>query len=306
MVASPFSPDARLRRSWHRPAVEWEEVACPLCGSRRWSVLLEAPDLAPGGSGLWFAVVRCPSCQLCFTNPRPSAASLAQFYAAGYGASPRIGNWRRSWRRWALPNGPGRLLDLGCRPSAFLGDLQAQGWEVVRAPVLDLGQSPQRTCWRGPALPLPAFLAEWPAGYFDLATLWHALEHAPDPLAVLRAVQRLLRPGGRLLLIVPNLASAAFQWFGPAWKGLDLPRHLTHFTRATLTRLLYTAGFVPGHWRAIRRSSWWRQSAHQARRHFRSRWWHAWAAGKWGAHLLAHYAHWTGRADCLGVLAYRP
>src|SRR5437868_5036128 len=40
-----------------RPAVEWEETACPLCGRHLWELLLEAPDTVADGSGLWFAVV---------------------------------------------------------------------------------------------------------------------------------------------------------------------------------------------------------------------------------------------------------
>ncbi|HEV3204289.1 MAG TPA: hypothetical protein VGY77_07900, partial [Gemmataceae bacterium] len=62
--------EAALRNKTQH-AIVWEETACPLCGSRRWIPLIEAPDNMPGNGGLWFAVVRCPECDLCFTNPRP-------------------------------------------------------------------------------------------------------------------------------------------------------------------------------------------------------------------------------------------
>jgi hypothetical protein len=71
-------------------AIDWEEPACLLCGSRQWSWLVEAPDPTVGGKGLWFGVVQCQECGLCFTNPRPSiaaaetaAAALARALASG-------------------------------------------------------------------------------------------------------------------------------------------------------------------------------------------------------------------------------
>lgn len=78
---------------------------------------------------------------------------------------------------------------------------------------------------------------------FDVVTMWQALEHVPSPKATLAAVHRALRPGGRLLVVCPRLDSLEARLFGAAWFGLELPRHLTHFTRATLARHLEAAGF---------------------------------------------------------------
>src|SRR5947209_19948119 len=61
-------------------SVEWEETPCLLCGSDRWTPLVESPDQAPGGLGLWFVVVQCHECGLCFTNPRPTPAAIGRFY----------------------------------------------------------------------------------------------------------------------------------------------------------------------------------------------------------------------------------
>src|SRR5437764_15353414 len=65
-------------------AVDWEECACLLCGSANWSPLVEAPDRAQGGQGLWFMVVQCHDCGLCFTNPRPGPDGIERFYPADY------------------------------------------------------------------------------------------------------------------------------------------------------------------------------------------------------------------------------
>src|SRR5208337_78621 len=113
-------------------SIEWEEPNCLLCGGRRWSCLVEAPDTSAGGKGLWFAVVQCQECGLCFTNPRPSLNSIGQFYPEGayrpYRPVKRVHSFAASWR-WRFPgkerqempwHGDGRLLDFGCGGGSFL------------------------------------------------------------------------------------------------------------------------------------------------------------------------------------------
>jgi ubiquinone/menaquinone biosynthesis C-methylase UbiE len=84
---------------------------------------------------------------------------------------------------------------------------------------------------------------ELPEESYDALTMWHALEHVPSPMATLRCAWKLLRPGGRLLVALPRFDCLQRDWFGSCWFPLDLPRHLTHFTKATLHRHLETAGF---------------------------------------------------------------
>src|SRR5437764_915980 len=95
------------------PVVEWEEPACLLCGGRNGSTLLEAPDCTAGGSGLWFAVVQCHDCGLCFTNPRPSQATISHFYPQVYRPHQVPRNRKRVRRELptVLWHGQGRLLD---------------------------------------------------------------------------------------------------------------------------------------------------------------------------------------------------
>src|SRR5438552_578873 len=94
--------------------------------------------------------------------------------------------------------------------------------------------------------------------------LWHSLERVHFPLAVLREVRRLLVPGGQLFRAVPNIDSLPFRWFGSAWYGLDLPRHLTHFAPWTLHLMLERAGFRVGQIQMVRHSQWLRSSARLA------------------------------------------
>jgi SAM-dependent methyltransferase len=72
--------------------------------------------------------------------------------------------------------------------------------------------------------------------------LWHVLEHVPSPRDTIREAARILKPGGTLLVAVPNFGSWEARWSRDKWFHLDVPRHLTHFTPRTLNRVLEEAG----------------------------------------------------------------
>jgi SAM-dependent methyltransferase len=78
---------------------------------------------------------------------------------------------------------------------------------------------------------------------FDLVTLWSALEHTNEPRANLIEARRILKPGGTLIVQVPNAASYQARWFNGSWFSLDAPRHRYHFSATGLDRLLSQTGF---------------------------------------------------------------
>lgn len=139
--------------------------------------------------------------------------------------------------------GGGKLLDFGCGHGKLLRRMRAAGWDVVgldfseqavnavRAAGLDAHQG---------TLPHPQLAPD----SFDAVVMEHALEHVPDPLAVLRAARDVLRPDGTLLVHVPNFNAWEVQRFGELAIQVDLPRHLLHFERATLAKTLEAAGFA--------------------------------------------------------------
>ncbi len=302
------------------PVIDWEEPDCLLCGGRHWSPLVEAADAIPGGTGLWFAVVQCQDCGLCFTSPRPTRESMAQFYPEAYrphhvpttpGRLPWLPRWLRPWR-WSLPerqvlpwHGQGRLLDFGCGGGSFLERTRRQGWRVTGVDVSAVAIQRVRS-----QLGLRAFVGSLPhpelrPASFDVITMWHSLEHVHAPLEVLRQAHRLLVPGGKLLVVVPNIDSLPFRWFGSAWNGLDLPRHLTHFAPWTLQLLLERAGFRVGPIRMVRHSHWLRKSAQLAAVHLRAWDWQRWLRGKPLSRLASWYCYLTRQSDCLMVTALR-
>ncbi len=302
------------------PVVEWEEPDCLLCGRRNWSPLVEAPDSTAGGTGWWFAVVQCQDCGLCFTNPRPSPQTISQFYPPVYRPHRTRRVRSRRWQpRWLVPSprqprkeqqvlpwrGKGRLLDFGCGGGSFLASMHKQSWQVTGVDVSAAAVRRVRS-----ELGLRALLGTLPhpelrPESFDVITMWHALEHVHDPLEVLREAYRLLVPGGQVVIAVPNIDSLPFRWFGSAWYGLDLPRHLTHFAPWTLHVMLERAGFSVGPIRMVRHSDWLRASAKRACQLARGPLWHRWLTAKPPSRVAAWYCSLLHQCDCMLVSAER-
>jgi 2-polyprenyl-3-methyl-5-hydroxy-6-metoxy-1,4-benzoquinol methylase len=309
-LAAPVAPEA--------PLIEWEEPDCLLCGGRDWSPLVEATDSTAGGSGLWFAAVQCQRCGLCFTSPRPSPDSMGQFYPAVY--RPHRTPSLRARRRIRLPRlkrrshaeyrrlawrGQGRLLDFGCGGGSFLARMHRQGWQVAGLDISTAAVQRVRS-----ELGLRAYVGSLPhpelrPGSFDVITMWHSLEHVHAPLDVLREAYRLLAPGGQLLIAVPNIDSLPFRWFGAAWYGLDLPRHLTHFAPWTLQVILGRVGFRLGRICMVRHSEWLRSSAKLACQTGHASLWHRCLRKKVVSRLATWYCYLTQQADCIMVTAER-
>ena len=79
---------------------------------------------------------------------------------------------------------------------------------------------------------------------FDCVTLNHVIEHAHDPVALLKECRRLLKVGGLLVIVTPNASSFAHRHFGPFWRGLEPPRHIHIFSPRTLSTTAVKAGFT--------------------------------------------------------------
>ena len=85
--------------------------------------------------------------------------------------------------------------------------------------------------------------AEDLAGSADLVLAMHVLEHDDDSMALLKRIARLAKPGGRLVLEVPNIDCVWAPIFGRYWDAWYLPYHRVHFSRLGLRGLLESAGF---------------------------------------------------------------
>jgi SAM-dependent methyltransferase len=229
---------------------------CPLCDFAGFAVLFSGSDRLYRTTDRQFQVVECGRCNLLRLYPRPSREELPQYYPEGYWWAPEksvVSRLEDLYRRVVLSDHlhfvwPGvqdrsPVLDVGCGGGAFLAALRRRGLAVVG---LDDSSRAAGVAWRENRVPaVTAELRQAPFGpeTFGAVTLFHVLEHLPDPLGCLRAAHRLLRPGGRLYVQVPNAASWQFLLLGPRWSGIDVPRHLVHFRAEDLAAVVETAGF---------------------------------------------------------------
>jgi SAM-dependent methyltransferase len=168
----------------------------------------------------------------------------AGFREPAAGALTRLRARRLARRlRWSCPPwvGHGRLLDVGCGSGAALGVARALGWTVAGIEVD--GEAAAKARRFTDELHVGDLLsAPFAAGRFDVVTAFHVLEHVPDPVRAVRRMLAWLAPGGLLIVEVPNAGGLGAALFGRAWSGLELPRHLSHFTPDTLGRLVARAG----------------------------------------------------------------
>ncbi|MBI1942444.1 MAG: class I SAM-dependent methyltransferase [Betaproteobacteria bacterium] len=134
------------------------------------------------------------------------------------------------------------LLDVGCGNGAFLQFAAHLGWT---AEGIDNDAAAVAAAHAAGCRVSHGSLDELPfgAGRYRHLTLSHVIEHVHEPLKLLRQCFELLAPGGRLWLQTPNLRSFGHDVFGPAWRGLEPPRHLVLFDRASLTAALAGTGF---------------------------------------------------------------
>lgn len=136
----------------------------------------------------------------------------------------------------------GRLLDIGCGDGLFLRELKKHGWYTAGI------ELDARACNRAKRYLEEVYCGKFenidikPAS-FDVIRFWHVVEHTHNPLAVMKKTHDCLKPGGRVIIGLPNINSLASRLFKQRWSGLDIPRHLYHFSPATIRRLLKQAGF---------------------------------------------------------------
>jgi SAM-dependent methyltransferase len=211
-------------------------------------------------SGERFPVFRCDGCGLLFTQDIPEEDAIGRYYGSDDYIShsdTRKGLVNRLYhavrnitikgkRKMALgANGGhrGMLLDYGCGTGAFLSSMRDAGWGVV-------GLEPDARA-RVNALALhglrpepPEALHTLPDGHFDVVTLWHVLEHVHRLQETLQGLKRVLRPGGTMFIAVPNHASFDARHYGPDWAAWDVPRHLYHFSPASMRRLVELNGLT--------------------------------------------------------------
>ncbi len=236
-----------------------ETISCNLCGSSETvQVYQNLPDYYLNTPCVHVTLVRCSNCGLIYQNPRPTPEEIGKYYEGDYPPFAAQSFTRKSgWlREKALQYGQkkriryvthvkqgGKLLDIGCATGAFLKSLKAsRSFDPHGVEINPLAAELARTLGldvRTGSLKEAAYSDN----FFDVVTMWDVLEHLHDPTANLREIWRVLKPGGALIIRVPNGGSLDARLFSQTWAGLDPPRHLYVFTYTTLVNILENTGF---------------------------------------------------------------
>ncbi len=239
----------------------FEKVPCPLGCQENDQTVVTGRDLLHDVEGE-FTVVRCGSCGLMRTNPRPTLETIYRYYPDNYGPYLRsqvrqtdsvTSGGKKLLRSIVskafnsnanrLPQmNPGRMLEVGCASGAYLHKMKEDGWEVEGIEFSSKAAAAASALgYRVHAGPLET--APAPTEQYDLIVGWMVLEHLHDPISSLETLREWSKPGAWLVLSVPNAASLEFKLFKDKWYALQVPTHLHHFTPKTIEKILKATGW---------------------------------------------------------------
>jgi SAM-dependent methyltransferase len=234
---------------------DFAEIDCPVCGCGKRRRLFIATDLNWGKIGT-FTYEKCVQCGLVYENPRPAGTTLDRFYPPAYGgllnsvdaeAEKRIASGVNRYRAGVIRRhlSIGSLFDVGCGSGFFMEHMRREGWQVA-----GIDSSAEHVRFAQDQLQLQRVTrGAWPEPSdrlekYDIVSMFHVLEHMPDPLRAVSAAQMHLKPSGLLVIETPNIESWPARLFCRNWVTLDAPRHLVLFSLSTLRRCLETTGFA--------------------------------------------------------------
>lgn len=220
--------------------------------------------------------LHCLNCKLVSIYPRPTPQMLMEYYQDYL---PDRTDDIRKWETLIQPvvaesaemvvsratTGGKKILDIGCGYGFFLNEMRVRGWDVKGLEVSKTGRDFAQNRWNFQVYAEPLETLAVPQDTFDVITLLYVIEHIYDPLALLKEVNRILKPGGLVLVRWPH-TTPIVQILGLLSKKLDLyhtPYHLYDFSPKTMGMILAKTGFnsvetmIGGHTRPTGRIGRW-------------------------------------------------
>jgi 2-polyprenyl-3-methyl-5-hydroxy-6-metoxy-1,4-benzoquinol methylase len=225
---------------------------CPLCGASELSHFITAKDHLVSGAD--FQLDKCSNCGLVVTNPFPDETHIGAYYESEEYTSHSESKAGLIQSLYFLVQGialrskfrivrrhvsGSKILDYGCGTGAFLKYLKDKGWDTMGL------ETSHTALVKARKKGLEVFQAREdliPDVKYDAITLWHVLEHLPNPLDTLSYLKSRLTDQGMLIVAVPNLNSYDARFYGEHWAAYDVPRHLFHYSPITMGRLVLSQG----------------------------------------------------------------
>lgn len=135
------------------------------------------------------------------------------------------------------------LLDVGCGTGDFLSTCNLDGWNVVGVEPNDKAKKLASDKLNSNSK-IVSDLFEINNEQFDVITLWHVLEHVPNLEEYIAKLKLLLKPNGTLIIAVPNYNSFDAKHYNEFWAAFDVPRHLWHFSKKSISLLFSKQNLV--------------------------------------------------------------
>jgi len=225
---------------------------CPVCKSEDISFVIKATDHTVTHEQ--FEIWQCKICTLRFTQSVPSKEEISAYYSSENYISHSdidtgfinslyhrvrkrtvVSKKRLIEKQTGIKNG--KILDVGCGTGAFLHTMQMAGWQIAGLEPDGNARAKARQLY-GLQVADSKILFELQPETFDAITLWHVLEHIHDLHAYIDQLKKLLKPGGRLFIAVPNYTCYDQQFYQAFWAAYDVPRHLYHFSPKAMRTFL--------------------------------------------------------------------
>lgn len=228
-----------------------QKISCVICNSEKYKIICKNRDYRYGLSKESFRLVKCVECGLICLNPRPPEKTLRKFYPKEYyrvsfgSIEEKLSKYLSDQKIFSLTKikKTGKLFDIGCGTGDFLLQMKNRGYDVYGIDI-----SPQ-ACKIARKKGLKVYNDDlkkhhFPAKSFDIITLWHVFEHLYNPSDTLKEIRRILKDDGILIMETPNIDCFSFKIFKGYHFHLDSPRHLHHWTKDTMKKILNKNGFI--------------------------------------------------------------
>jgi 2-polyprenyl-3-methyl-5-hydroxy-6-metoxy-1,4-benzoquinol methylase len=226
---------------------------CPACNATQLTPYITCVDHSV--SHETFNIVKCPQCELLLTNPRPEQAQIGKYYQSPAYTS-HIGTAKNTLDRiylgarnitlkWKLSllkkhthlTTQKSILDVGCGTGEFLKVAKLQGWKTAG---VEPSSHARQQAHASISMDIKSSFSEISNrdAKFDAITLWHVLEHIDDLNTTIEILKNLLTENGTIFIAVPNHNSWDAAHYKTYWAAYDVPRHLWHFNKKSMTIIL--------------------------------------------------------------------
>lgn len=199
---------------------------------------------------------KCQDCGLVYIDPLPQVKDLydeTYYFSWGLEGSATTGIPKALREMKLVTFGlrlkeiekhikPGKFLDVGCATGFALEVAEKRGWEPHGVELSEYSSSIARDKFGFQIVTGTIFDADYPDDYFDAVMLSDLLEHVPDPEVMIAEMFRILKPGGILSVITPNVESMTSKVMGRRWIHYKL-EHLFYFSPGNMTPVLERNGF---------------------------------------------------------------